>query len=94
MESMFEKLRGVMCVLFGHSNVVDLCFGYVTCARCNAYLGDTLAGAYSLEEMVVAPHIEYDFDCVCRKNFERLTWKDCFLLPKEVKKRLSGLKEV
>lgn len=69
--------KAMACALIGHSDIVTSCFGYVSCSRCGAHLGDTLAGAYSNDNAVVVGH-----NCpTCRKNYERLTWRDTFMAP-------------
>jgi hypothetical protein len=74
---LMEKVRKVICVLFGHPPVVRYCFGEVTCHRCHEYLGDTLGGVYDLKGQVIAEH-ECDECCEAEK---KLTWKDKFLTP-------------
>lgn len=77
-----SRIKKIFCVLFGHSRIVEFCFGYVTCARCDEQLGDTLAGAYDLSNSVIVGH-----DCdICRKNYKTLTWRDKFLTPNPFKK--------
>lgn len=39
-----ETIRKTLCAMVGHPPLIDQCFGYVTCARCNEQLGDNLAG--------------------------------------------------
>lgn len=69
--------KDVVCALVGHSDIIDVCFGEVTCGRCGEIVGDTLMGMYSLKEKVIMGH-----DCkVCRKNFKKLTWRDKFMAP-------------
>lgn len=71
------KLKAVFCALFGHSRIITQCFGYVHCARCEAQLGDTLAGAYPADKCVILYH-----DCdKCRENAKALTWRDRLLVP-------------
>lgn len=47
----FERTRrwigGVRCSISGHPKSVDVCFGQVTCARCESILGDCLMGAFN-----------------------------------------------
>ncbi len=59
----------ILCSIFGHPRVVDYCFGYQTCARCDFQLGDSLGGVgIDAREYVVKGH-----DCKkCRKNWKRL----------------------
>jgi hypothetical protein len=74
--------KTVVCALVGHSRIVDSCWGYITCSRCAAQLGDTLGGSFDLKEYVVVGH-----NCkVCKKIFATLTWKDKYLAPDPFKK--------
>lgn len=74
---MMDKLKAVICALIGHSRIITQCFGYIHCARCEAQIGDTLAGAFDVKSRVVLYH-----DCeVCREAAEKLTWKDRLLVP-------------
>ena len=69
---MFNKVKEIICVLIGHSRIIDGFMGYWHCCRCKSYLGDTLAGCYTMKDKVVRGH-----NCsVCRVNYEKLTWKD------------------
>lgn len=77
-----KKIKQIFCVLFGHSRIVETCFGYVHCGRCEEQIGDTLAGIFNLTEYVIKNH-----NCkVCRKNYEKLNWKDKFLVGDPFKK--------
>lgn len=70
-----DQLKELCCTLIGHSNIVEGCFGYVHCGRCEAQIGDTLAGSYRNDDAVIVGH-----DCeVCRENAKRLTWRDTFM---------------
>ncbi len=72
-----KKLKAVICALVGHSRIVTQCFGYVHCARCEAQIGDTLAGAFDGKSTVILYH-----DCdMCRRAAKSLTWKDRLLVP-------------
>lgn len=67
--------KAVACSLIGHSKIVTTFFGYVYCGRCDAQIGDTLAGSFDLRERVVSGH-----DCEqCRKVEKTLTWRDRFM---------------
>ncbi len=62
----------VICALVGHSRIVEACFGYISCARCKAQIGDTLAGCFDARDCVIVGH-----DCpTCRENRAKLTWRD------------------
>ena len=77
-----KKIKQILCVLFGHSKIVENCLGYISCARCGEQLGDTLAGVYSLHKCVIVGH-----NChTCRDNYKKLTWRDKFLTPNPFKK--------
>jgi hypothetical protein len=70
------RIKGIVCQLIGHSRIVEMCFGYVHCARCKAYIGDTLAGLYDLSDKVVVGH-----NCeTCQSNYEKLSWTDRFMV--------------
>src|SRR6185503_1499613 len=73
-----DQAKAVVCALVGHSRIQDHCFGYYTCARCGAQLGDALGGVYSAaNRAVVVGH-----DCpVCRENAKELTWRDTLMAP-------------
>lgn len=74
-----ETARAVVCACIGHSKIVSLFFGYVSCARCEAQIGDTLAGVYDTSDKVVMGH-----DCdICRANALMLDWTDTFMVDEE-----------
>lgn len=76
-----EKIKAIFCILFGHSRIVNACFGQITCARCDDLLGDTLMGTYDMTGKIVMNH-----DCsTCHANYKTLTWKDKFLTPNPFK---------
>lgn len=69
--------NSIVCSLIGHSRIQTHCFGYYSCGRCNAQLGDSLAGCYSAKEVVIVGH-----NCkICRKNYKTLTWQDKLYAP-------------
>lgn len=69
-----DKRKEIICTLIGHSRIVSLCFDYVTCARCDKQIGDSLAGIFDLTDKVIVGHA-----CkTCDANRETLTWKDKF----------------
>ncbi len=69
---MKKKIKEIFCILFGHSRIVETCWGYVNCARCGQQLGDQLASYYDTKNNVIMNH-----NCkTCRKNYKTLTWKD------------------
>ena len=72
MSKRFGKIRRVTCALIGHSRIIDTDFGYVHCARCDARIGDTLAGAYDMDGRFIVGH-----NCEkCRTNYRAMTWRD------------------
>lgn len=67
-----EQRNEIICSFIGHSNILTGCFGYMSCARCNAQIGDTIGGSYSNDKAVIVGH-----NCdVCQSNFKKLTWQD------------------
>lgn len=76
------KFKEIFCVLFGHSKIQSGCFGYWSCGRCDQQLGDSLAGAYSVKEVVIIGH-----DCkTCQENYKKCTWRDKWFAPNPFKK--------
>ena len=72
-----ERIKGIVCSLIGHSNIITSCFGYIHCARCDAHIGDSLGGFYRNENAVIVGH-----NCeTCRMNYEKMGWEDKFLCP-------------
>ena len=77
-----QQRNEIVCALIGHSEIVEVCWGYWTCGRCIEQLGDSLGGAYSNTVAVIVGH-----NCkVCRKNYKALTWKDKLYCPDPFKK--------
>lgn len=72
-----DTKRSVACALVGHSGIVEVCFGQVTCGRCGTVLGDTLVGSYSLKGKVVRGHKCDD----CKTAMATLGWRDTYLTP-------------
>lgn len=72
-----EQKKSVVCSLIGHSRIQSHFFGYYNCGRCEEKLGDSLAGCYSGESVVIIGH-----KCkTCEKNYAECTWKDTFMCP-------------
>jgi ribosomal protein L37AE/L43A len=72
-----DQQKSVLCALVGHSRIQSVCFGYWSCARCEAQVGDSLGGAYSGADKVIVGH-----DCsTCRENAKSITWRDTLLAP-------------
>lgn len=74
-----EVQRKIVCALVGHSMIVSVCLGYISCGRCDEQIGDILGGSFNLKECVILKH-----DCEdCAKNYSKLGWKDLFMVPIE-----------
>lgn len=72
-----ETQKAVVCALVGHSRIKSTAMWYWYCGRCEAQVGDSLAGIYEGTEDVVIGH-----DCkTCWNNYGKLTWRDTFLAP-------------
>ena len=70
-----ETKKKVVCALVGHSRIVRLFWGQVTCGRCGAVVGDTIANATSVKEAVIVGH-----NCEeCQANYAKLGWEHKFL---------------
>lgn len=89
MDELLAKLEGlgplsddqrnrVVCALIGHSRIQNLCFGYYSCGRCGAQVGDSWGSVYPEADNVVI--IGHNCD-TCRKNYEQCTWKDTLFVP-------------
>lgn len=66
------RRNSVVCSIIGHSRIITKCFGYVSCARCDEQIGDTLAGCFDCSKCVIVGH-----NCpTCDENRRALTWKD------------------
>jgi len=71
-----NKIKKIFCVFFGHSRIIENCFGYVHCARCGELLGDVIGGVYDGSDKVIMGH-----NCdTCKANYKKLTLKDKFLV--------------
>jgi len=83
-----NKIKSIYCVLIGHSRIIDTCFGYIYCGRCEDQIGDSLGGVFDTSKSVVIDH-----NCKqCTKNYKHMTFfKDKFLtknpFPKKAKKK-------
>ena len=76
-----NKVKKMLCIWMGHSNVLEGCFGYMSCARCGEQLGDSLGGAYRNSRCAIVGH-----NCkTCRANYKKLTWRDKLLAPNPLK---------
>lgn len=86
--------RSVTCSLIGHSRVISMCFGYVSCARCEDQIGDTLGGSFDTANRVVVGHrAKNNRPCpTCKKAYKKLDWRDKLFLPeKTLEELLTGL---
>ena len=81
-----EQKKGITCQLIGHSKIQSTWFGYYYCGRCGDKLGDALGSVYTqAKEVVIIGH-----NCgVCRKNYEKCTWKDKFMVQDPFKEEES-----
>ena len=78
--------RSVICSLVGHSKVIETCFGYVHCARCDAQIGDTLCGVFDGDGCVIVDH-----DCPkCKAAAVNLDWRDLLGLPAKSRKGIPS----
>lgn len=76
-----KKIKAIFCILFGHSRITSVCFGYHYCGRCGNQIGDSLGACYDGSKDVVIGH-----NCpTCKANYKTLTWKDKFLAPNPFK---------
>ena len=76
-EKFVISIKTLWCVWFGHSLIVDACFGYITCGRCGEQVADNLAGRQSDPNSVVIGH-----KCkTCKRNYEKLTWYHKIFVP-------------
>lgn len=48
-----ETQKRLLCAEHGHPPVVEICMGQVTCARCDAILGDRLTGIYDTTDVAI-----------------------------------------
>jgi hypothetical protein len=73
-----KKTRNrVVCAVIGHSRIVSVFWGEVSCGRCEQKIGDTLMGVYPLDKCVVIGH-----DCdKCREIAKTFTWRDTLGTP-------------
>lgn len=74
-----QQKKELACALIGHSRVVNVCFGEVTCARCGALLGDTYVDSDFVTE--AGGHMTKDCDCPgCHIAYKTMTWRDTYLV--------------
>ena len=69
-------LRRIACAVFGHSRIVTKSWSYVYCVRCEAQVGDTLAGVWNDIGAVIFGH-----KCqTCESNYRSLSlWNKLFI---------------
>lgn len=75
---MHKKITGVICVLIGHSRIVNSCFGYVYCGRCKIQIADELAGA-GLANAIDTVRVGHNCE-TCRANYAKMNWRDKFMV--------------
>lgn len=79
-----SKIKRIICVLWGHSNIQSGFWGYWYCGRCEDQVGDSLGGIYWNENTVVIGH-----NCnKCQSNYKKLSWKDKLLTPNPFKETI------
>src|SRR3990167_7830953 len=72
-----DTAKAVICALTRHSQIQTHCFGYYSCGRCEAQVGDSLGGSYVPKRAVIVGH-----NCeTCRENAAALTWEDTLMAP-------------
>ena len=75
MTDRLAMMKRVYCAVFGHSDLIDGCIGYMYCGRCSAQLGDTLGGIYRNERAVIRGH-----GCdTCRENWTKMPMRSRLL---------------
>lgn len=76
-----EQRNAIVCSLLGHSKIQRFCFGYYTCSRCGALVGDSLGSVYpQASEVVVVGHMNGECS-TCKTNYEKLGWQDKIFCP-------------
>lgn len=80
-----EKRPSMACSLLGHTKISSYFFGYISCVRCDATIGDNLSGAFDASDRVFTGHPD---DCGHKKcqqgqNIKSMTWRDRYLVKKE-----------
>lgn len=72
-----KERNSIVCALIGHSKIITTFFGYVSCARCEAQIGDALGGYFDGSKSVIVGH-----KCEqCEANFKNLSWRDTLYAP-------------
>lgn len=84
-----EIRNSTVCAIVSHSRIQTLCFGYYSCARCGAQVGDALGSVYPEAANVVV--VGHNCD-TCRENYKKLTWKDTLFAPDPFKEVGLGRK--
>lgn len=72
--------NATVCALIGHSSIRTFSWGYNYCGRCEAQLGDSLAGIWK----VSGHYIEGHDDEECLDNLQKMTWRDKLYVPKKI----------
>lgn len=77
-----EQRNATVCALIGHSHIVTRCFGYISCARCESQIGDTLLTGVSTDTVVVG----HNKDCPdCKAAYAKMGWQDKLYVPNPFK---------
>jgi hypothetical protein len=71
------RTPAVVCAILGHSNVVRTSMAQVSCARCDALLGDTLRGNYDLKEKVIVNSCGCS---ECQTAYNEMSWEHKLLV--------------
>ncbi len=79
------EIGKVVCSLIGHSRIVDICMGRISCARCGEILVDGLTQAidskWETENCLVYRKCPHGSNCKkCAENKKLLIWKDRLLV--------------
>lgn len=79
-----KKLKQIFCVLFGHSDIIHVYWGYLYCGRCGEQIGDSLTSSYDNSDWVVDSCLCDD----CKENYKKMGWKDKFWVKNPFKESL------
>jgi len=80
-----QKLK-IYCVKHGHAKFVTMCFGYVSCGRCEEQIGDRLGGYFDINGFLVIGHK----NCKnCNKVRKTLSKMDLRILERLEKKEVQ-----
>lgn len=71
-----KTIKSVLCAAIGHPPVVHSCLGQLTCARCDAVVGDTLTGT-NTDNIII---LEHDNCKTCYQIAQSLTLEQKLLV--------------